>query len=83
MRRATKPGGLMRGRDGAAVLFDPGHMSLLDARLLSQLSHAGRSLALEGKRLRVVCPDIRHRRLLALTGFNRSFDLIASAREAG
>jgi hypothetical protein len=28
-----------------------------------------------------VCPDVRQRRLVALTGFERSFDLIESARE--
>jgi anti-anti-sigma regulatory factor len=65
------------------VVFDPGQRSLLDASLLSYLSRAGRSLALEGTRLRVVCPDIHQRRLLALAGFAGSFDLIESTREAG
>jgi hypothetical protein len=67
--------------DPAAVIFDPGRRSLLDAGLLGGLCQMGRALALEGRRLRVVCPDFRQRRLLSLAGFGRSFDLVESAGE--
>lgn len=65
-----------------AVLVDLTDCSFIDSTGLSVLVHAHSRLTDDGGRLEICCPDPQVRRLLEITGVDRSFGVHQSRDEA-